>query len=86
MKLTESVLRQMVKEELEAVLAEAEEGESIYDRAKKIKSTSPHAAALKASIEASQKKRGKTVESEEERDKKAREQGRTLPYKGKLSE
>jgi hypothetical protein len=59
MKLTESVLRQIIKQELEAVLAEAEEGESIYDRAQKAKSTSPHAAELKARIEASQKKRGK---------------------------
>jgi hypothetical protein len=47
MKLTESVLRQMVKEELEAVLAEAEEGEK-----------EDYAAKLRGSIKKSQEERG----------------------------
>ncbi len=45
MKLTESVLRQIIKQELEAVLAEAEAG---------------YAAELRGSIEKSQKERGFT--------------------------
>lgn len=54
MKLTESVLRQMVKEELEAVLAEAEEEE----KKKKEEEEEDYAGNLKRSIKKSQEERG----------------------------
>lgn len=55
MKLTESVLRQMVQEELEAVLAEAEEEEK-----KKEEEEEDYAAKLRGSIKKSQEERGFT--------------------------
>jgi len=54
MKLTESVLRQIIKQELEAVLAEAEEEEE----KKKEEEEEDYAAKLRGSIKKSQEERG----------------------------